>query len=156
MTWFACCEWCSRFSSTTTRATRKVPLCQWRHDCAHTAGQTFWETDADRRGEGLSNSSFRPCSAAMTLKDLLNNDLKRVKRCQILLVGENKKNNAEKGEYPTARERHNSRQANELYRPFLFFYSSCSTALETQTFLYSQPLQYIPTSVLYQSLILSK
>lgn len=92
-----------------------VPTQQLKHP--------FWETDADRR-EGLSNSSFGPCSAAMTLKDPLNNKLKHVERCQTLLVGENnnkkKKNNAEKGEYPTARERHTAdKQMN--CRDFFFF-----------------------------------
>lgn len=96
----------------------------------------FWETDADRR-EGLSNSSFRPCSAAMTLKDPLNNKLKHVERCQTLLVGENNKkknNNAEKGEYPTARERHTADKQMNCRDLLFFFYSCCSPRSQNKLF----------------------
>lgn len=159
MTWFACCEWRSRFSLTTTRATRKVLLCQWRRDYAHPAAQTFWETDADRR-EGLSNSTFRPCSAAMTLKDPLNNKLKHVERCQTLLVGENnnkkKKNNAEKGEYPTARERHTADKQMNCRDFFFFFTAVVAQDLKTNFSLFTDFTVYSHIKIIYQPLILSK
>lgn len=136
MTWFACCEWRSRFSSTTTRATRKVLLCQWRRDCAHTAAQTFWEKDADRR-EGLSNSSFRPCSAAMTVKDPLNNKLKHVERCQTLLVGENnkkkKKTMLKRGNIQQL-ERGIQQTSKWTVETFFFFYSRCSPRSQNKLF----------------------
>lgn len=159
MTWFACCEWRSRFSSTTTRATRKVLLCQWRRDCAHTAAQTFWEMDADRR-EGLSNSSFRPCSAAMTVKDPLNNKLKHVERCQTLLVGENNKKKK-----TTMLKRGNIQQLErgiqqtskwtvEIY--YFFFTAVVAQDLKTNFSLFTDFTVYSHIKIIHQPLILSK